>query len=78
MDIAEFSHLFADQFADPDETNFCAETKFHELDGWTSMTALLVITMIEDNFGILLSSEEFSSVQTIQELYDLILQKKQG
>lgn len=78
MDIAEFTRLFAEQFADPNETNFCAETKFHELEGWTSMTALLVITVIEDNFGVLLSSEEFASLQTVQELYGLILQKKQG
>lgn len=77
MTIEEFVTLFSEQFVDPSEVAFCPETKFHELSGWTSMTALLVITVIEENFGVLISSDEFRSVQTIQELYDLI-QKKKG
>ncbi|MCL4100568.1 acyl carrier protein [Fibrobacter sp. HC4] len=76
MNINEFVALFAEQFSDPTETNFAPETKFHELSGWTSMTALLVITVIEENFSVLLSSDEFRNVQTIQELYDLIQEKK--
>lgn len=77
MTIEKFVTLFSEQFADSSEVAFCPETKFHELSGWTSMTALLVITVIEENFGVLLSSDEFRKVQTIQELYNLI-QKKKG
>jgi len=76
MNINEFVSLFAEQFVDPSETTFVPETKFHDLPGWTSMTALLVITVIEENFGVLLSSDEFRKVQTIQELYDLIMVKR--
>lgn len=76
MNINEFVALFAEQFSDPTETNFVPDTKFHELSGWTSMTALLVITVIEENFGVLISSDEFRNTQTIQELYDLIQKKK--
>lgn len=76
MNINEFVSLFAEQFSDPTETNFAPDTKFHDLSGWTSMTSLLVVTVIEENFGVLLSSEEFRNVTTIQELYDLIMEKK--
>lgn len=76
MSVDEFVALFSEQFVDPSEAAFCPETKFHDLSGWTSMTALLVITVIEENFGVLLSSDEFRKVQTIQELYDLIMVKK--
>lgn len=76
MSVDEFVALFSEQFVDPSEAAFCPETKFHELNGWTSMTALLVITIIEENFGVLISSDEFRDVQTIQELYDLIQKKK--
>jgi len=76
MDIKEFVNLFADQFMDPNETVFAPETKFHELSGWTSMTALLEIAMIEDNFGTTIPSEVIRSSSTIQDLFDAILKSK--
>jgi acyl carrier protein len=77
MNISEFVKQFADQFMDPNETDFSAETKFHELSGWTSMTALMVIAMIEDNFGTTVPSEVIRDAETIRELFDAV-QKSKG
>lgn len=77
MDISEFVTLFADQFMNPNETDFSPETRFHELSGWSSMTALMVIAMIEDNFGTTIPSEVIRSVETIQDLFDAV-QKNKG
>ncbi|MBP5768270.1 MAG: acyl carrier protein [Fibrobacter sp.] len=77
MDISEFVTRFADQFMDPNETTFAPETKFHELSGWTSMTALLEIAMIEDNFGTTIPSDVIRGAETIQDLFDAV-QKSKG
>ena len=77
MDISEFVKQFADQFMNPNETVFSADTKFHELSGWTSMTALMVIAMIEDNFGTTVPSEVIRDAETIQDLFDAV-QKSKG
>lgn len=77
MDISEFVKQFADQFMNPNETAFSADTKFHELSGWTSMTALMVIAMIEDNFGTTVPSEVIRDAETIQDLFDAV-QKSKG
>ncbi len=77
MDISEFVKQFADQFMNPNETEFSAATKFHELKGWTSMTALMVIAMIEDNFGTTIPSEVIRDAETIQDLFNAI-QKNKG
>ena len=77
MDISEFVKQFADQFMNPEETDFSADTKFHELNGWTSMTALMVIAMIEDNFGTTVPSEVIRDAETIQDLFDAV-QKSKG
>lgn len=76
MNVNEFVTLFAEQFDTLPDVALTPETKFHELSGWTSMTALLVITVIEENFGVLISSNEFRDTKTIQELYDLIMKKR--
>ena len=76
MDLNEFVKLFADQFMNPNETDFNPETRYHELSGWTSMTALLEIAMIEDNFGTTIPSEDLRNAETIRELYDIIQKAK--
>ena len=77
MDITEFIELFADQFMDPNETIFTAETRFRELRGWSSMTALMEIAMMEDNYGVTVSSEEMRNAETIQDLFDAVKRNKE-
>ena len=77
MDITEFVAQFADQFMDPNETAFTAETRFHELRGWSSMTALMEIAMMEDNYGVTVSSEEMRDAETIQDLFDTVKSNKE-
>lgn len=77
MDITKFVEQFANQFMDPNETAFSPETKFHELNGWSSMTALMEIAMIEDNYGITVPSEEIRDAETIQDLFDAVKRNKE-
>jgi acyl carrier protein len=77
MDIMKFVELFADQFMDPNETKFTAETRFHELRGWSSMTALMEIAMMEENYGVTVPSEEIRDAVTIQDLFDAVKRNKE-
>ena len=74
MDIQNFIQNFTEQF---DELNaeLTPETRFREVEGWTSLVALLVITMIDDEYGVVLPPEEMRKTQTIQELFDLTQSK---
>ena len=71
MDIQLFIQNVADQF---DELN--VETNFRKVEGWTSLVALLVITMVDDEYGIVLPPEEMRKTNTIQELFDLVASKQ--
>ena len=74
MDIQQFTQNVADQF---DELNveLTPETQFRKVEGWTSLVALLVITMVDEEYGIVLPPEEMRKTNTIQELYDLVVSK---
>jgi len=72
MDINEFIANFADQFDDTDSSEIMAETKFRELKEWSSMTGLAILNMINTNYSVRLNFSEFKSVNTVQELFDLV------
>lgn len=76
MEISEFISIFADQFEDTDVSIFTAETRFRDLEEWSSLTALAVLNMIGKKYTIMLNSEEMRKTNTVQELFDLIQSKK--
>jgi len=75
MDIQAFIDNVAEQF-DMLSVELTPETRFRDLDEWTSLTALLIITMIDDEYDIVLSPEEMRKTHTLQELYDIVASKQ--
>ena len=74
MDIKQFIQNFAEQFDDLN-VELTPQTRFREVEGWTSLVALLVITMVDDEYGVVLPPEEMRKTNTVQELFDLVNSK---
>ena len=72
MEIKEFIEKFADIFDDTEIAILTPETKFRELDEWSSLTALGVIAMADEEFDVELSGNELRAATTIQDLFNLI------
>lgn len=75
MEINEFIEKFAEIFDDTDASTLSPETKFRELDEWSSLSALGVIALADEEFDVELSGAEMRSANTIQELFNLISSK---
>ncbi|MBD5183347.1 MAG: acyl carrier protein [Bacteroidales bacterium] len=75
MEIKEFIEKFAEIFDDTDVSVLSPETKFRELDEWSSLSALGVIALADEEFDVELSGNEMRNAQTVQELFDLISSK---
>ena len=75
MVIKDFISNFAAQFEDTEESVFNAETKFRELDEWSSLLALSIIAMVDEEYDVQLKCDEMRSTTTIQELFDLVKSK---
>ena len=75
MDIKSFIENFASQFDETDENLFTPETKFREVDEWTSLIALSILAMIDEEYDVQLKGEEMRSTNTIQELFDMVVSK---
>jgi acyl carrier protein len=76
MEIKNFIKNFAEQFEDTEASVFTAETRFRELEEWSSLTALSILAMIDEEYDIQLSPAEMRTTNTIQELFDLVQSKE--
>jgi acyl carrier protein len=72
MNLAEFIAKFAELFENTAPSEFSAQTRFRELDEWSSLIALSVIAMVSEEYGVTLTGDAMRKTQTLQELYDLV------
>ena len=76
MEIKDFIEKFAEQFDDTDATVFTPETVFHELDEHSSIIALSIIAMIDEEYGVTLKGADMSAAVTIQDLFNTVVSKQ--
>ena len=69
MELKEFIEHFAEQFEETPVESFMAETVFKDLDEWSSLIALVIIGMVDEEFGVVLKGEDIRNSQTIEDLY---------
>jgi acyl carrier protein len=54
------------------ESDITANTELKELDEWDSMTAMVLIGFISDNFGLTLTAEDIKQMSTVDSLIEKI------
>ena len=75
MEIKEFVEKFAEQFDETDASVFTPETKFRELDEWSSLLALSIIAMVDDEYDVTLKGDDIRNSETIEDLFNLVKSK---
>jgi len=76
MELSEFIKNFANQFDDTELSEFKPDTKYRELDEWSSLPALAVLSMISKKYSVSLNVSDMRGTNTIQELFDLVQSKQ--
>ena len=75
MDINVFMAQIAEQYDDVDVAILTPETAFRKVEGWTSLVALMIITMIDEEYGVVITGDEMKTAISLQELYNLVASK---
>ena len=75
MEIKEFIEQFAEQFDETDISEFKPETVFHDLEEYTSLIALSLILMIDEEYSVTVDGNEMKSCVTIEDLFNLVQKK---
>lgn len=76
MEMQEFIKKFAEVFEETDAEVFTPETKFRELEEWSSFLALSVMAMCGDEYDVNLSAQEMREAQTVQDVYNAVAAKQ--
>lgn len=75
MEIKDFIENFAAQFDDTDASEFKAETVFKELDEWSSLIALSVIAMVDEEYDVTIKGDDIRNSNTIEDLFNVVASK---
>jgi acyl carrier protein len=76
MELNEFVAHFAEQFEDTEKSVFTPETKFRELEEWSSIMALSIIAMVDEEYDVTLKGAEMKAANTIAELFEIVKSKQ--
>ena len=75
MELKDFIEHFAEQFDETDASEFKAETVFKELEEWSSLIALSVIAMVDEEYEVTLKGDDIRNASTIEDLFNTIQAK---
>lgn len=75
MNINEFIENFAAQFDDTDASDFKPTTEFKNLDEWSSLTALSIIAMVDEEYEVSIKGDDIKNSVTIEDLYNIVKSK---
>ncbi len=75
MELNEFISNFADQFDDTDASEIKAETVFHDLDEYSSLIALSIIAMVDEEYDVQLKGDDMRAAVTVEDLFNIVKSK---
>lgn len=75
MELKDFIENFAAQFDDTDACEFKAETVFKEIDEWSSLIALSIIAMVDEEYDITIKGDDIRNSNTIEDLFNAVKAK---
>ena len=75
MELKDFIENFANQFDDTDASEIKAETVFKELDEWSSLIALSVIAMVDEEYDVTIKGDDIRNSNTVEDLYNAVKAK---
>lgn len=75
MELKEFIDNFAAQMEETDPAEITATTVFRDLDEWSSLSALSIIAMVDEEYDVTLKGDDMKAAKTVEDLYNTVQSK---
>ncbi|MEE1322950.1 MAG: acyl carrier protein [Bacteroidales bacterium] len=75
MELKTFIENFAAQFDETDASVFTAETRFRDLEEWSSLIGLSLIAMVDEEYDITLKGDDIKNANTVEDLFNTVKSK---
>lgn len=76
MELQDFIQNIVNLFDDIDTSNFSVLTDLKDNDEWNSLLVLSVIAMVDEEYGIIITSDDIRQAKTIGDLYSIVKSKQ--
>lgn len=73
ISIDEFIKILANEFDIQDESDLTPETSFRNIKDWSSMHGLIILALSDSEFGVTLTGNDLRELNTIKDLFELII-----
>lgn len=77
MELNEFIGNVAAQFDNTDAAQFSADTNLWELEEWSSLIALSIIAMIDEEYNVTIRGSDVKGIKTIAQLFEVVKAKSE-
>lgn len=75
MELKDFIENFANQFDDTDPSEIKTDTVFHDLDEYSSLIALSIISMVDEEYDVQLKGDDMRAAVTVEDLFNTVKSK---
>lgn len=75
MNLEQFIENFSDLFDDTESSTIDATTQFKDLEEWSSLVALSVIAMIDEEYDVEFYGDDIRNSSTVEDLYNIVLKR---
>jgi acyl carrier protein len=72
MEISNFIIKLSEIFEDEGNGDITPETNFKDLEGYSSIIALSIIAMADEEYNVRLKGGDISGAKTVADLFDII------
>jgi len=72
MEINSFIEKFAEQLEKVKVTDLKPETKFRDIEEWSSLMALSIIAMVDEEYEVIIKGEDIRNSKTINDLFEVV------
>lgn len=72
ISIEEFIKTLEAEFEELQPGTLKPETKFTDLDEWSSMHSLIIIALIDTEYDVTITGEDLMSIKKVEELYTIV------
>ncbi len=76
MDLQNFVDRLKEIFEDANPETIKPEAKFREIEGFSSLSAFLIIGMVNEVYNVNLTGDDFRKLNTISDIFSIIKSKR--
>ena len=74
---ASMEELFLKRFAEAleKEVGVKMEDDFREYEEWDSLSLLVILSMVDDEYGVNIDANHFAGMKTVKDIFEFIIKK---